>query len=94
MDETLYIYYCGVLPTIYLNRIKNTSKDIAIVGKNTTNTINIRFNNYSFISTVFPKIIISQLVDHLLGDGSMVYTKTSVNPKFVFTQTFKRFQYT
>lgn len=38
-------------------------------------------------------MIISQLVGHLLGDGSLNYSRTSVTPYFVFTQTIKRFEY-
>jgi hypothetical protein len=42
---------------------------------------------------VFNKELTSQLVGHLLGDGSLLYTRTSVTPYFVFTQTIKRFEY-
>lgn len=57
-------------------------------------TTNIRYNRYCSNTTAFPKKIISQIIWHLLGDGSLVMTKTSVNPFFVFTQTLKRFEYT
>ena len=43
--------------------------------------------------TVFNNKIISQLVGHLLVDGSIHYSQTSVTPYFVFTQTIKRFKY-
>lgn len=43
--------------------------------------------------TIFPREIVSQLVGHLLGDGSLSKTYTSNYPYFVFTQTLKRFAY-
>jgi hypothetical protein len=43
--------------------------------------------------TVFYNEHLSQLVGHLLGDGSIHYMRTSVTPYFVFTQTIKRFEY-
>jgi hypothetical protein len=54
---------------------------------------NIRLNKHSRDITVFNKEILSQLVGHILGDGSIHYTRTSVTPYFVFTQTIKRFEY-
>lgn len=51
------------------------------------------YSKYAINSTYFSKHIISQLVGHLLGDGSIPITKTSVNPLFIFTQTAKRFNY-
>jgi hypothetical protein len=41
----------------------------------------------------FPKSVISQLVGHMLGDGSLSLSRTSVTPYFIFTQTVKRFDY-
>jgi hypothetical protein len=54
---------------------------------------NIRLNKHSRAITEFNNEIISQLVGHLLGDGSIHYTRTSVTPYFVFTKTIKRFEY-
>lgn len=54
---------------------------------------NIRLNKHSRDITVFNSEILSQLVGHLLGDGSIHYTRTSVTPYFVFNQTIKRFEY-
>src|SRR5277367_817519 len=34
-----------------------------------------------------------QIIGHLLGDGSINYSKTSVNPYFHFSQAFKKFDY-
>jgi heme/copper-type cytochrome/quinol oxidase subunit 2 len=93
MDDPQIIDYCFSLASISLKNIRCSSKDI-IVHNELCNNIGLRFNRYSYISSNFPKKIISQLVGHLLGDGSIVYSKTSVNPKFVFTQTVKRFEYT
>jgi hypothetical protein len=50
-----------------------------------------RLTQYIIASTKFPKTIVSQLVGHLLGDGGLVMSWSSVNPYFVFTQTLKRF---
>lgn len=56
-------------------------------------TIFMRFDSYARNSTLFSKRIISQLIGHLLGDGSLAKSKTSITPSFVFTQTLKRFDY-
>lgn len=42
---------------------------------------------------MFNNEIISQLVGHLLGDGSIHYIRTSVTLYFLFTQTINRFEY-
>lgn len=54
---------------------------------------NIRLNKHCRDITEFSSVTISQLVGHLLGDGSLMYSRTSVTPYFVFTQTIKRFVY-
>lgn len=60
-----------------------------IVGSSTL----IGLNNYVRNATPFPNKVISQLVGHLLGDGSIQFSKTSITPYFIFTQTQKRFSY-
>jgi hypothetical protein len=46
-------------------------------------------------SSNFPKHIMlrTQLVGHLLGDGFLYLSQTSITPLFIFTQTIKRFDY-
>jgi hypothetical protein len=56
-------------------------------------SLNIRLNKYSRDTTMFNHEIISQIVGHLLGDGSLHYSRTSTTPYFIFTQTIKRFEY-
>lgn len=43
--------------------------------------------------TVIPLVSVEQIVGHLLGDGGLAITNSSVNSYFYFTQTFKRFEY-
>lgn len=57
------------------------------------NTTLIGLNKNIRDNTLFPVHVISQLVGHLLGDGSLYFNKTSVTPYIVFTQTLKRFGY-
>lgn len=42
--------------------------------------------------TVIPLVSVEQIVGHLLGDGGLAISHTSVNSYFYFTQTFKRFE--
>ena len=56
-------------------------------------TLNFRFTKKLREQTYFPKNIISQLVGHLLGDGSLVRSKTSITPYFIFTQSIKKSDY-
>ena len=75
-----------------ISKIVSRSTEVVPFGvKAATN--NIRLNKHSRDITVLNNEIISQLVGHLLGDGSIHYTRTSVTPYFVFTQTIKRFEY-
>jgi hypothetical protein len=75
-----------------LSKIVSQSTSVVQFGV-TGASNNIRLNKYSRDITVFNNDIISQLVGHLLGDGSIHYSRTSVTPYFVFTQTIKRFKY-
>jgi hypothetical protein len=56
-------------------------------------TIGISYNKKVRGLIFFPKSVISQLVGHMLGDGSLSKSRTSVTPYFIFTQTVKRFDY-
>ena len=71
--------------------VSQSTKVVPFGEKGASN--NIRLNKHSRDITVFNNDILSQLVGHLLGDGSMHYSRTSVTPYFVFTQTIKRFEY-
>ena len=75
-----------------ISKIVSRSTEVVPFGV-TGASINIRLNKHSRDITVFNNEIISQLVGHLLGDGSIHYSRTSVTPYFVFTQTNKRFEY-
>ena len=92
------IFTCSILKrnskqyTTFISRVVSKSTEIVPFGV-TGASLNIRLNKYSRDSTIFNKLIISQLVGHLLGDGSIHYTRTSVTPYFIFTQTLKRFNY-
>jgi len=75
-----------------ISKILSRSTEVVPFGV-TGSSNNIRLNKHSRDITVFNNMIISQLVGHLLGDGSLHYSRTSVTPYFVFTQTIKRFEY-
>ena len=58
------------------------------------NTLGIkRLSNYVIYSITYNNIVLSQMVGHLLGDGSLIMSATSITPYFVFSQTLKRFSY-
>jgi hypothetical protein len=80
------------LTSIPVSKIVSRSTEIVPFGV-TGASNNIRLNKHSRDITVFNNELLSQLVGHLLGDGSIHYTRTSVTPYFVFTQTIKRFEY-
>lgn len=50
-------------------------------------------SQYCRVMTTMTMQVRSIITGHLLGDGSLNITHTSVNPYFVFTQTIKRFWY-
>jgi len=47
----------------------------------------------SLISFSVNSYLYSQIIGHLLGDGNLTLSKTSINPYFIFTQTVLRFEY-
>ena len=75
-----------------ISKIVSRSTDVMPFGV-TGASNNIRLNKHSRDITIFYNEIISQLVGHLLGDGSIHYSRTSVTPYFVFTQSIKQFEY-
>lgn len=92
--------FTATLPLVAQQRKTSTliskivSRSTAVVPFGVTGASNnIRLNKHSRDITIFNNEIISQLVGHLLGDGSIHYSRTSVTPYFVFTQTIKRFEY-
>jgi hypothetical protein len=90
LDLIIKINYLSIVP---ISKIySSTTRDLVHYG-NVGSTVNIRLSNDNKINTVFTTKIISQFVGHLLGDGSLIISKTSVNPYFVFTQTIKRLEY-
>jgi len=80
------------LASIPISKIVSRSTEIVPFGV-TGASNNIRLNKHSRDITVFKIEHLSQLVGHLLGDGSIHYMRTSITPYFVFTQTIKRFEY-
>lgn len=94
--------YCSCCATQGLNNKKEfplaTSKSMSLISSGIVNSTTRQkgdkgYTRYMRESSVFSKYIVSQLVGHLLGDGALVISKTSITPYFVFTQTFKRFSY-
>lgn len=82
----------SAMGTIPISKIKTQSTALVPYGV-TGASNNIRLNKHSRDITVLSYNTFSQLVGHLLGDGSLMYSRTSVTPYFVFTQTVKRFEY-
>jgi len=80
------------LASIPISKIVSRSTEIVPFGV-TGASNNIRLNKHSRDITVLKKEHLSQIVGHLLGDGSIHYMRTSITPYFVFTQTIKRFEY-
>lgn len=90
LDLINQINYLSIVP---ISKIYSPSiRDLVDYG-NVGSTVNIRLSKENKLNTVFTSKIISQFVGHLLGDGSLIISKTSVNPYFVFTQTIKRLEY-
>lgn len=91
----LIYYILQYLPVTRFIPIKNLkSSCTALVPYGTVgSTTLIGLNNYVRNATPFPNKVISQLVGHLLGDGSIQFSRTSITPYFIFTQTQKRFSY-
>lgn len=77
---------------ISIKKLNSSNTELIPYGK-IGSTTGIRLNNWVRNITPFSSSIESQLIGHLLGDGSIHFTKTSVTPYFVFTQTQKRFDY-
>ena len=72
----------------------STCTDIVVQGV-TGSTVGLGSNAYMTKNTFFPSVIVAQLVGHLLGDGTLQFSdsRKSKTPRFIFTQTLKRFDY-
>lgn len=55
--------------------------------------LRISLNTRNLTYPFYYSQIFSQIIGHLLGDGSLVLSWSSKNPYFVFTQSFKNFKY-
>lgn len=71
---------------------KSNCKELVVYGR-IGSTLGISLTKYCLTATKCTKRTLSQLVGHLLGDGNLSMTYTSITPYFVFTQTSKRFEY-
>jgi hypothetical protein len=80
----------AILPIIKIP--KSNCKELVVYGK-FESTLGIKFNKYCLYATKCCKATISQLVGHLLGDGNLSISYTSITPYFIFSQTVKRFEY-
>ena len=70
---------CLLATSTSISRIVSRSTEVVPFGV-TGGINNFRLNKHSRDITVFNSEIISQLVGHLLGDGSLLYTRTSITP--------------
>jgi hypothetical protein len=82
MDSPEIVGMYLVSSVVLVSRLASPCTDIVLHG-NMGNTVNMRFNKYSMVSTHFPMEVMSQLVGHLLGDGCLAMTHTSINSYFV-----------
>lgn len=60
---------------------------------NSTIGLNLTQKSRNMIHFSYDSYILSQIIGHLLGDGSLSMTWSSKNPYFVFTQGLIRFDY-
>jgi LAGLIDADG DNA endonuclease family/Cytochrome C oxidase subunit II, transmembrane domain len=99
LDLSMYAVNSPVsLPVLKKIPVKSFKSDcISLVVRGAKNTLGsttgINLNNYVRNITPFSQAIISQFVGHLLGDGSLIKSRSSITPYFVMTQTIKRFEY-
>lgn len=84
--DYVVIYYISSIPLV-------TTMELVKYGEGGSTLGIRRVSKYILSSTICTNRIRSQLVGHLLGDGSLIITRTSITPYFVFSQTLKRFDY-
>jgi len=56
-------------------------------------TIGIRLNNHCRQITILLPLLRDQIIGHMLGDGCIVYSKTSIIPYFQFIQALQKVNY-
>jgi hypothetical protein len=80
-----------VLKKVPVKSLRSTCTDLVIKDSpySLGSTTGININTLVRNMTSFPQQIVSQLVGHLLGDGALVMSRTSVTPAFIMTQTLK-----
>jgi len=86
------LYTIHLMAAIPVKQLSSKCTALVPFGQ-TSSTVSINYNRRVRDLTAFPSWVISQLVGHLLGDGALVRTQTSITPAFIFTQTVKRFEY-
>lgn len=97
-DFTDYVL-CSILPIlakkIPIKKIYSSSTELVVYKSINSlgSTVGINLNKQIRNNTYLNPIIRSQIIGHLLGDGSLWMTWSSITPYFVMTQTVKRFDY-
>lgn len=76
-----------------LNIKAESTKIVVFNSLNISSTLGIRLTQFNRNNSYLFKKIKEQIIGHLLGDGSLKYHKTSINPSFTFVQTIKRLNY-
>lgn len=56
-------------------------------------TIGIRLNKHCRQITILLPLLRDQIIGHMLGDGCIVYSKTSIIPYFQFIQALQKVYY-
>lgn len=79
--------------TLPVGKLAKSDSTEVVKHEKIESTLGVKLNKYSLASTKCDARVFSQLVGHLLGDGSLATTHTSVTPYFVFSQSFRRFDY-
>lgn len=83
-------FYSTINKVYYYNRLiifRDEALFESTVGMTLSSEIR-KSITFSYSSKIF-----SQIIGHLLGDGSLTLTWSSKNPYFVFTQSFLKFNY-
>lgn len=76
-----------------ISKIKTESRALILYETDLSSSVGLRLNIYSRYYVKLSQDLKDQIIGHTLGDGSIYYSKTSINPCFNFTQSFKRFDY-
>lgn len=76
----------------FITNIKTECKEIISFGS-VYSSIGIILNQHCRNITEIPSFTREQIIGHLLGDGGITYSNTSITPYFYFTQAFYKFEY-